>query len=186
MGEPRVDAELRDALGKAPVAELCEVMFSVGGTATDSAEHSVPGDVGFPLSAVTLDPLVTSHEQDTKVPALGETLLRLASCTLVFCLPLMYNPDRHGIRMAVEPEKFRQTESEIRQNFSGYSRSLINGWYRDPLTGEEFTDDLFRYEIDGSFGTDQLRLLKSWKRELEVRFRQRAIYFRFSAPITYW
>jgi hypothetical protein len=106
-------------------------------------------------------------------------------CTLTVCIPLYYNPGPDGSRVAIEPEKLRQTEREIRQNFSGYSRSLISGWYRD-ASGAEFEDDLWRFEIDGSFDADQLRLLKSWKRELEGRFDQRAIYFRFSGPVTSW
>lgn len=106
--------------------------------------------------------------------------------TLVFCIPLFYNPGEDGSRAAVEPEKFVQTVWEIRRNFSGYQFWLIHGWYRDGVTGQEFVDDLWRFEIDGSFDVDQLHFFKSWKGELETRFRQQSIYFKFSGPVTCW
>lgn len=108
------------------------------------------------------------------------------SRTLVFCLPLFYNPDAAGTSVAIEPEKFAETEREIRRNFAGYSRFPITGWYRDEATGEEFVDHLLRFEVDGSFTGEQLEYLKRWKRELEERFAQRAIYFKFTSPETCW
>jgi hypothetical protein len=105
-----------------------------------------------------------------------------ASRTLVFCIPLFYNPGDDGIKIAVEPEKIFQTKREIPEicGGCGYSWWLIWGWYRNPLTGEEFVDRLFRFEIDGQFDANQWDLLRSWKRQLEERFRQQAIYFRLS------
>jgi hypothetical protein len=105
--------------------------------------------------------------------------------TLVFCLPLFYNP-AGGTSVPIESEKFDETEREIRRNFSGYSRFPISGWYRDDNTGEEFVDQLLRFEVDGTFTGDQLAYLKRWKRELEIRFAQRAIYFKFTGRETCW
>ena len=109
-----------------------------------------------------------------------------ALCTMVVCLPLHYNPSPDGRRVAIEAEKFEETEREIRRHFSGYSRFAITGWYRDDNTGEEFVDQLLRFEVDGTFTGEQLAHLKRWKQELETRFAQRAIYFKFTGPETCW
>ena len=106
--------------------------------------------------------------------------------TLFVHIPISYNADADGKRLPVEPEKLRQTEDEIRHRFPGYSWSRVTGWWRDEATGEEFDDETYRYEVDAPFDTRQLDELRCWKQELEIRFRQRAIYFKFSAPIVVW
>jgi hypothetical protein len=120
---------------------------------------------------------ITTNTRDTSLPAF---------CTLLCLIPLWHNPAPDGSRVRVESDKLQQTEREIRQMFTGYSRSVIFGWYRDEATGEEFTDELIRYEIDARITAELLTVLKCWKRELEVRFQQRAIYFRFTRVVACW
>jgi len=104
--------------------------------------------------------------------------------TLVILIPRFYNPETDGIRRAVEADKIMQTVREIRRQFSGYSRFAIHGWYRDD-DDEEFSDRLVRFEIDFLPDRRRLESLKAWKKTLERRFRQRAIYFRFT-PAVCW
>lgn len=140
--------------------------------------------IGYGQFPKNPEPVGESTEvQNSMVPALPPTSV---PCTLVFYLPLFYNAGLDGIRPPIEPEKFHQTESEIRETFCGYSRSFVSGWWRDPLTGEESIDDLCRYEIDGTFNAAQINFLLAWKRQLELRFSQKSIYFRFSSPVICW
>lgn len=105
--------------------------------------------------------------------------------TLTLLIPLTYNPDERGVRQEIESSKLAQTESELRQHFSGYSVSETQGWYRSPVTGEDFNDRHLRYEIDIAVTTGIVQSLRRWKRVLEKRFRQDSIYMRFSGPISW-
>jgi hypothetical protein len=104
--------------------------------------------------------------------------------SFVVLIPLYYNPDGSGVRKAIEQAKLRETETEIREHFSGYSRSTIDGWYRENDT--EFSDQLLRYEIVFVPSDALLRFLARWKRRLEARFAQRAIYMAFAGPVMGW
>lgn len=106
--------------------------------------------------------------------------------TLVILIPRFYNPDTNGLRAAVEPQKIAQTIREMQQQFSGYSRSHIEGWYRDDSTQEECSDQLIRFEVDLLIDRPKLEALSRWKKTLELRFRQRSIYFKFMAAVLCW
>jgi hypothetical protein len=104
------------------------------------------------------------------------------SRSLVILIPLFYNSDADGGRRPVEARKLEQTELEIRQRFSGYSKSRIEGWYRSERTGEEFNDELIRFQIDGALDGAVMEFLRRWKAVLEDRFEQEAIYMTLSGP----
>jgi hypothetical protein len=108
-----------------------------------------------------------------------------ALSTLTLLIPVYYNPTSNGVVLPVESWKHRQTEAEIRQRFTGYSVSSIDGWYRSPKTGEEFHDRNLRFEIDLIVTASLRKSLSGWKIVLEKRFKQRAIYMKLSAPITW-
>lgn len=103
--------------------------------------------------------------------------------SVVVLVPLFYNPDRDGIRRPVEDKKIIQTKRDIRRHFCAGSSSRIGGWWRDDSTGEEFDDELIRFEIDFVPDPQKLNFLKTFKRTLEKRFQQRAIYIRFAGPV---
>lgn len=115
-----------------------------------------------------------------------KNLIPTSNLTFVLAIPLFYNPDSDGIRKAVEARKITQTVKEIQFLFHGYSCSPIVGWYRDGSTGRQFTDELLKFEIDCVLDKRTLKSLRAWKTALEKRFRQSAIYFRFSGPIICW
>ncbi len=126
--------------------------------------------------------------QDQQVPTNGHRIkARIAVArpvvrveTLIVLIPLSYNPDPRGRRLPVESWKLLQTEAEIRRLFTGYSKSITTGWYRDIEQHKEYVDRLIRYEIDGNFDPCRLRALRLWKRQLARRFRQAAIYMRLT------
>lgn len=95
-------------------------------------------------------------------------------------IPLYYNRDAAGVRRPIEAPKLEQTELEIRRRFSGYSKSRIEGWYRSEQTGEEFNDELIRFQIDGALDGADVEFLRRWKAVLEDRFDQEAIYMTLS------
>ena len=100
--------------------------------------------------------------------------------TLILLLPMFYNVDEEGGRRRVESWKLLQTLAEIRRMFQGYSCSSRTGWFHEEATGEEYDDELIRYEIDGHFDERACRKLRLWKRKLERRFKQRSIYMKLS------
>jgi hypothetical protein len=105
--------------------------------------------------------------------------------TLTVLIPVFYNPTSTGVQMPVERSKHKQTEAEIRRRFSGYSVSSINGWYRSAKDGTEFRDRNLRFEIDVVVTSSLKQFLSAWKKVLERRFRQEAIYMKLSAPSTW-
>lgn len=107
------------------------------------------------------------------------------SLTLTVLIPRFYNPDRHGIRKPIEPEKIEETEREMMGYFSGYQKFLIEGGYRDRGTGEEFYDALIRFEIDAEFDSGDRAFLNAWKQTLEERFQQRVIYMKLIGPVVW-
>ena len=125
---------------------------------------------------------VRSAFNPTALHSLGDS----PHLTLVILIPVYYNPDGDGIKRKVEIAKVKRTESEIRDQFSGYSRSSIDGWWRDESTGEEFQDHLIRFEIDAAFDGRTLGFVRRWKKTLESRFQQRAIYLKLSGPALSW
>jgi hypothetical protein len=100
--------------------------------------------------------------------------------TLTLLVPRSYNPDARGIRIRVELSKLVRTFREMRRMFDGYSVQDTKGWYRDSKTGKEVRDHHFRIEVDLSVTPSVARTLRIWKKVLEVRFDQRAIYMRLS------
>lgn len=105
--------------------------------------------------------------------------------TLTLLIPVLYNPTGSGAVVPVESSKHQQTEAEIRQHFTGYSLSSISGWYRCPRSGDEFHDRNLRFEIDLVVTPALRHFLCEWKKVLKHRFKQRAIYMKLSAPITW-
>ena len=93
---------------------------------------------------------------------------------------------RVGIRRPVEAEKIEQTQRELKQEFSGYSKSRVEGWYRDENTGKEFDDEHIRFEIDAVFDGSKIAFLTAWKRTLECRFKQHEIYFKLSGAVEWF
>lgn len=127
---------------------------------------------------------VDATEQLSTVAAVGP-LPASIYVTLTVLIPRFYNADANGQRRAVERSKLRKTTREMRQQFSGYGRSAMVGWWRDDSTNTEFTDRLLRFEIDFALDRRRIAELKKWKKTLETRFRQRAIYFKFT-PAVCW
>lgn len=103
--------------------------------------------------------------------------------TLTVLIPRFYNPGEEGVRRPVEPKKIRETEQEMLEWFGGYQRFLIQGGYRDPVTGEDFFDESIRFDIDAEIDHDDHAFLDEWRETLAERFRQRAIYMKL-VPLT--
>jgi hypothetical protein len=103
--------------------------------------------------------------------------------TLIIMIPLYLNPNDTGGRYPVEPEKIELTEKEIRQRFSGYTKCVKEGWYREAYSGDEYFDENIQYEIDGPTSGFNAELLTRWKCSLECRFQQKAIYMKLCGPI---
>jgi len=68
----------------------------------------------------------------------------------------------------------------MRQLFPGYSVQAVEGWYRDPASGKGVRDHHFRVDVDLMVTTSVIESLRKWKKILELRFDQRAIYMRLS------
>lgn len=98
--------------------------------------------------------------------------------TLVIHLPLYFNPDGDGRVKPVEPALLDETLEEIRSYFTGYTSYRTKGWFRDEETGEEFSDETMRIEIDAEFNNSDRVFLRRWKQRLEARFAQRCIYMK--------
>jgi hypothetical protein len=62
--------------------------------------------------------------------------------------------------------------------FSGYTATRAAGWYWNDSNRTGVSDELVRFEMDGIFTGDDLRLLHVWKERLRRRFRQDYIYMR--------
>jgi hypothetical protein len=153
-------------------------MLRVYWKSVDSTGSRMPQTIQLETSVAR-----TGHGRGRKQAAVRR---RSASvCTLTILIPHAYNPDKDGKRKEIESSKLKQTEAELRQHFSGYSLSETQGWYRSPATGEEFEDKHLRFEIDLKTTPGIVQFLRGWKRVLEKRFRQEAIYMRLSGPIAW-
>ena len=73
--------------------------------------------------------------------------------------------------------------TEIRQFFSGCSKTYPQGWWRDNETSEEFNDYGIRFEMEAEFDDSSQDFSKTWKRILEDRFQQRSIYMKLSGEV---
>lgn len=105
--------------------------------------------------------------------------------TLTLLIPRTYNADANGTRKRVELSKLVRTVREIRQLFPGYSVQRTRGWCRNSETGKEFRDRHFRFDIDPLVTPPITEGLRKWKKILEGRFEQRAIYMRLSERV-FW
>lgn len=99
--------------------------------------------------------------------------------TLIFLLPRLYNPLPNGDRKPIPTFLIERTIEEMQMMFSGYTFNRAGGWYLDAIEG--ISDDLVRFEVDGVFTGNDLRLLHEWKKKLCRRFRQKYIYMRLDA-----
>jgi hypothetical protein len=137
--------------------------------------RSVADRIGLPSKAVYL----------SKSPAIRSVFDGdVETCgTLIVILPLYQNPTDIGNRDPVEPEKIELTEREIREYFSGYTKCLKEGWYRDEYSGYEYFDQNIQYDIDAPLCEFNLDSLTRWKCSLEYRFKQRSIYMKLLGPV---
>jgi hypothetical protein len=101
--------------------------------------------------------------------------------TLTLHIPRLYNPDEHGRRKKCELSKLKLTLRELRRLFSGYSVLNTRGWNQE----DRVRDSHYRFEMDFVQTPDLLDRIRSWRRVLEVRFEQHAIYMRCS-EFTRW
>lgn len=90
---------------------------------------------------------------------------------LVILLPLYYNPDENGKRIRVERCRFTQTFAEIRQYCSGFTLYKGEGWCHSLRFRGDF-DEHIKIEIESCFTNEDIAFLKTWKRDLEIRFQQ--------------
>ena len=102
---------------------------------------------------------------------------------IVVLIPAFYNPTIDGTRTPVETAKIVETEREIQEHFSGFSRSMIDGWYRDDTTNDEYWDRLHRFEILLVPRESVLAFFQEWKELLCHRFEQRDIYIEIRWPV---
>ena len=100
--------------------------------------------------------------------------------TLTLLIPRSYNADGNGVRKNIELSKLVLTVREIRQLFAGYVVQRTAGWYRDPVSGKEYRDSHFRFDIDLPVTRSVLDILRAWKAVLEKRFDQQAFYMKLS------
>lgn len=98
--------------------------------------------------------------------------------TLILLLPLFRNPDSRGHRMPISSFLLKRTVDEMQRFFSGYTATRAAGWYWNDSNRTGVSDELVRFEMDGIFTGDDLRLLHVWKERLRRRFRQDYIYMR--------
>jgi hypothetical protein len=98
--------------------------------------------------------------------------------TLILLLPLFHNPDSRGHRRPIPSFLLGRTVDEIQRFFSGYTVARATGWYWNDRDRTGVPDELVRFEMDGVFTGDDLRLLSIWKEALRRRFRQDYIYMR--------
>jgi hypothetical protein len=101
--------------------------------------------------------------------------------TLILLLPLFHNPDSRGHRRPIPSFLLGRTVDEIQRLFSGYTVTRATGWYWNDSDRTGVPDELVRFEMDGVFTGDDLRLLSIWKETLRRRFRQDYIYMRLGS-----
>lgn len=101
--------------------------------------------------------------------------------TVTVLIPLIYNPNELGIRLPVGLGKIWRTIGEIKRDFSGFTPSLSLGWCKE----DGIWDLHLRVEIDTEITPDAEVKLLCWKEALRDRFRQRSMYMRASAPISW-
>ena len=104
--------------------------------------------------------------------------------TLILLLPLFHNPDSRGYRRPIPSFLLGRTVDEIQRFFSGYTVTRATGWYWNDSDRTGVPDELVRFEMDGVFTGDDLRLLSVWKETLRRRFRQDYIYMRLASSGT--
>jgi len=88
--------------------------------------------------------------------------------TVTVLIPLIYNPNKLGIRLPVGFGKIWRTIGEIKRNFSGFIPSLSLGWCKE----DGIWDLHLRVEIDTVITPDEEVELRRWKEVLRDRFRQ--------------
>jgi len=103
--------------------------------------------------------------------------------TLILLLPLFHNPDPRGNRRPIPSFLLGRTVDEIQRFFSGYTVTRATGWYWNESDRTGVPDELVRFEMDGVFTGDDLRLLSIWKETLRRRFRHDYIYMRLVSTV---
>jgi hypothetical protein len=96
-----------------------------------------------------------------------------APMTLVFFLPLFYNPE-NGTRRPIELEKWKATLEDLRLVFPGFTHWRVDGYWG----AGDMHDVSIRFEIDGMMDAARVELLKRWKGILGSRFEQDMISFK--------
>jgi hypothetical protein len=102
--------------------------------------------------------------------------------TLTLLIPRQYNADESGNRRRIEHSKLARTIREMKLFFTGYSSFRTKGWTSDGRPGG-IRDHHFRFEMDLLLTHSVVLNLRTWKRILEDRFQQDAIYMRLSGPV---
>ena len=116
-------------------------------------------------------------------PQLSQRLRDLR--TLSVLIPRYYNADGQGVRNRVERSKLLDTMNEIKQYFSGYICTAVDGWQKDKLIPGGCTDKHWSFEIDVVFSSTLAIFLQKWKQKLRRRFAQKEIFMRLSSRVTW-
>ena len=128
-----------------------------------------------------MDQFVSTNDASEKIDKV-DTLVRVDPTQLYrleVLLPLFYNNrDECGNRIPVELPVFEKTVGEIRQNFSGFRLYEGAGWTHSIRLRGDF-DGHFLILIEAFFTNEDVSFLRSWKRELTIRFKQDSIYMSF-------
>lgn len=99
-------------------------------------------------------------------------------------IPTLYNPDKDGLRKAIEPSKRRQVKNYIVKKYGGISIHplTIQGTWVDKRTNTKYFDACKRYEICIDMDKDIQDVekeLSAWKERLKKTFEQVEIYMTF-------
>lgn len=101
--------------------------------------------------------------------------------SLTILIPRYYNPGSNGTRRKIEWHKLRATISEMHLLFSGYTVSSSKGWNRE----DNVRDEHFQFQIDFIFTPWTWESICVWKKMLERRFHQRALYIKLTNGSTW-
>jgi hypothetical protein len=97
-------------------------------------------------------------------------------CTLTILIPRYYNPEAPGSRKKIEWHKLRLTLAEMHLLFSGYTARPARGWNRE----DNVRDEHLQFEVDFIPTPSLWESICAWKKMLERRFHQRAMYMKVS------
>lgn len=94
--------------------------------------------------------------------------------TLTILIPRYYNPEPNGTRNKIEWHKLRLTLAEIHLLFPGYTVAPTKGWNRE----DNVRDEHLKFQVDFVLTPSTWESICAWKKMLERRFHQRAMYMK--------